>query len=279
MGRTKKECSEQEHVDLCGGICWGTQKLRKKNGTGEYVGTCKFPCRLKEECIKASREEQENVQYSIANIPYNPVIGDSEEGDSGEIKEPLAEDQTMDIPEDYIERFLREHKCPAEMAPAFRDAFNQFFFMLEKMPRFTKVLSGAIVGKMSQADLARCEGLTRQAINIGISNEITKMVAPELKCGNLDGIQRVIFDLIRQGYSLGWIAKKMKISKSKVYRVKRMFVRKNSKSETKVKIRLPWKKKSQNARKKARWREIQRKKEAKQEATKMLEEMLKKMKG
>ena len=177
MGRTKKECSELEHVDLCGGSCWGTQKLRKKNGTGEYVGTCKFPCRLKEECIKASREEQENVQYSIANISYNPVIGDSEDGNDG-IKEPVAEEQTRDIPEDYIERFLREHKCPKEMAPAFRDAFNQFFFMLEKMPRFTKVLSGAIVGKMSQAELARCEGLTRQAINIGISNEITKMVAP-----------------------------------------------------------------------------------------------------
>jgi hypothetical protein len=61
--------------------------------------------------------------------------------------------------------------------------------------------------------------------------------------------------------------------------VKRKFGAKIGKSETKVKIRLPWKKKSQNARKKARWREIQKKKDTRQEATKMLEEMLKKMKG
>ena len=132
---------------------------------------------------------------------------------------------------------------------------------------------------MTQAELARREGLTRQAVNAAISTEIIKVTAPEICYKKMDGIERVVYDLMRQGYSLGYIAKKMKISKSKVYRVKRKFVAKINKSETKNKIRLPWKKKSQNARKKARWREIQKKKDAKAEATKMLEEMLKKMKG
>ncbi|MBQ7404207.1 MAG: hypothetical protein IJW05_12310 [Lentisphaeria bacterium] len=287
MGKRKEE---PEHVDLCGGSCWGSQKLRKKNGTDEYVGTCKFQCRLKEECIRASREEQENIQFGHANIPYNPAIGeddgevngvygaDRENGGNVSPVEPAAGDGE-EQPEDYVEMFLRKNSVPVDLAPAFREALKQFFFQMDRMPRFMKVLSGSILGKMSQAELARREGLTRQAINIGISNEITKMVAPELKCGNLDGMERVVFDLWRQGYSLGMIAKKMKISKSKVYRVKRKFGAKNAKSETKNKIRLPWKKKNQNARKKARWREVQNRKEVNAAAKEMLETMLKELKG
>ena len=302
MGRRKKEMPNSvgfgQYVDQCNGTCWGKQVLHKVHGKNLYYGTCKHECRLKEECIKASREEVENVQFQLATIPYNPAIGDgddvynedgepivsqkssetSENSDEPVNLDDVASEQFSSI-EDFHSRFLKQHHIPEDLSPAFRELTNQFFMMCYLMPKFTAVLTGAAVAKMSQAELARREGLTRQAVNAAIATEIVKVTAPELCHKKLDGMERVIYDLFRQGYSLGYVAKKMKISKSKVYRVKRKFGAKMGKSETKVKIRLPWKKKSQNARKKARWREVQEQKEVKHKAMEMLEDMLKKMKG
>jgi DNA-binding CsgD family transcriptional regulator len=299
MGRKKKETAipGQEYVDQCNGECWGKQQLVKAHGKNLFYGTCRHQCRLKNECIKASREEPENIQFQLSTIPYNPAIGDETYNEDGEpicVKETgsleqIDEENGVDLDEmavenfssvdDFHAKFLKQHNVPEELYPVFREVTNQFFIMANLMPKFTAVLIGSAVGKMNQAELARREGLTRQAISAGIATEIARVTAPESLLKKLDGTERVIYDLFRQGYSLGWVAKKMKISKSKVYRVKRKFGAKIGKSETKVKIRLPWKKKSQNARKKARWREVQEQKEVKHKAMEMLEDMLKKMKG
>ena len=306
MGRRKKELPNSagygQYVDQCNGECWGKQVLHKVHGKNLYYGTCRHECRLKDECIKASREEAENVQYQLATIPYDPAIGDSEEhynedgepivsqkstAESSETSENSDEPVNLDDVaseqfsslEDFDLRFLKQQHIPEELSPAFRELTNQFFMMVHLMPKFTTVLTGAVIAKMTQAELARREGLTRQAVNAAISTEIIKVTAPEICYKKMDGMERVVYDLIRQGYSLGYIAKKMKISKSKVYRVKRNFGAKINKSETKNKIRLPWKKKQQKARQIARWREVQKEKKIKEAATVMLQEMMEKLKG
>lgn len=301
MGRRKKEMANSvgfgQYVDQCNGTCWGKQVLHKVHGKNLYYGTCKHECRLKEECIKASREESENIQFQLATVPYDPAIGDGED-QYNEDGEPILKDQTVSESQDYDEsvvnldevavekfcgiedfheKFLKQHHIPQELYSAFREVTNQFFTMMYLMPKFGTVLTGAAVANMSQAEFARREGLTRQAISAGIATEIVKVSTPEMVNKKLDGMERVVFDLFRQGYSIRFIAKKMKISKDRVYRMRQIIVPKKGKSATDKKICLPRKKRGQTARKIAHWREIQKKKEAKKLAFDLLKNMVQKM--
>ena len=307
MGRRKKEMPNSagfgQYVDQCNGTCWGKQVLHKVHGKNLYYGTCKHECRLKEECIKASREEAENVQFQLATIPYNPAIGDGDDV-YNEDGEPVVQAQRSQLGnddssegaddpvnlddvavenfasmEDFHSRFLKQHKVPEDLSPVFRELTNQFFMMCYLMPKFTAVLTGAAVAKMSQAELARREGLTRQAVNAAIATEIVKVTAPELCYKKLDGMERVVFDLFRQGYSIRYIAQKMKISKDKVYRMRQLFGAKKGKSATDKKICLPRKKRGQKAKQVARWRVVQKEKKIKEAAKEMLQEMMEKLKG
>lgn len=251
---------EKQYVDLHP-ECFGKQNIKKTGKIQGYGKFCQHDCRLKQDCINASREKREDLEYQASNISYDSNLSSDcddrydEDGAPavnggdcfGEL-EPATEENNPQSGNDYIEAFLKKHNCPVSAAPAFRAVLEQFFVQEKEMPRFSQYLSNHVFSGMSQADYARKKGITRAAVGMGISLEIAginrmKVDVPD----ELDPIETVFYILsYREGLSSREVAKRLNISKGSVYRLgqlcevkigKNGAVKKNKTKKIKKKLR------------------------------------------
>lgn len=215
----QENCGKQ-HVDEVNGACYGKQNLYKVPMQDEYRGVCEYECRLKNECISASRENRENVNLALGYAKLDnggsviPGFGGS--GGSDYITD------TLGVKEEFRTEFVT---CLDRLAGLY---FNT--------PQIFENLMRKIYHDQKQSDVARMRGITRQAVSSQTLKNYAGIIAdlvPELP-RTLTGIEE------RTVYMLLWVdrasireaAKKSGISASKIWRVKRQIASKLAKIGT-----------------------------------------------
>ena len=236
---------EKQYVDLHP-ECFGKQNIKKTGKIQGYGKFCQHDCRLKKDCINASREKREDLEYQTANISYDASISsrceDQYDDDGSPVVDPNyttefdleSQQNNPQSGNDYIEAFLKKHNCPVSAAPAFRAVLEQFFVQEKEMPRFSQYLSNHVLSGMSQADYARKKGITRAAVGMGISLEIAginrmKVDVPK----ELNEKEKLVYLLyFKEGLSVRETAGKLNISKTSIQRAVQLIKGKIPKSGT-----------------------------------------------
>lgn len=247
--RNSKETNDggvgKQYVDLHP-ECFGKQNLRKGGKLIGFESLCKHDCRMKNECINASREEREHIEYHNNNIPYDSAISSSLEDAYDEDGAPVSAESESDDPigsmteekpssvDDYIEKMLKQNNCPTSSAPAFRAVLEQFFVQTKEMPRFTSYLSAHVLEGMNQAEYARRKEVTRASIGAGISLDIAginrmKVDVPK----ELNEKEKLVYLLyFKEGLSIREAAKKLSVSHMTVKRMLHLIEAKINKNVT-----------------------------------------------
>lgn len=138
--------------------CYGKQKLRKIKGVVDrYEGECGKQCPWRDACISASREDGEfrHDQYEI--LPLNTALADFA------VAEPS---QSRLFPESWMSGVEEDTK--AAVWKHVQDLLHRIAHMYLTAPRQFDASMRYLFAGESQAEQARLNGVTRQAINAGL---------------------------------------------------------------------------------------------------------------
>lgn len=229
-----KVSSNRQHVDEVNGSCYGKQNLYKIYGRDEYRGVCKYDCRIKAECISASRENREEVNRELAKAR----AGDGRE------KEDMVErlDAGAGISweagrgsggHDYICERLA---VPVELRAVFVECVERIAGLYLETPEIFDALIRRLFAGQNHSDRARLRGVTRQAVcSRTLKNYagIVKDLMPELPRCLTDVTERTVYMLVFvDRLSIREASKRSGISAAKICRVKRKIASKLGKNET-----------------------------------------------
>ena len=210
--------------------CYGKQKLRKIKGTVDrYEGECGKKCPWREACISASREEGEFRHDHYEILPLNTALAELE------VAEPS---QSRLFPESWMSGVEEDTK--AAVWKHVQDLLHRIAHMYLTAPRQFDASMRYLFAGESQAEQARLNGVTRQAINAGLllecagSNRTNITVPRPLK----DEKERVVYLLyFLDGCSMRSVAEQVHMPTTTVCRLVQKIRSKLAKNGT-VKKRL-----------------------------------------
>lgn len=237
------EKSEKEYVDLMNGKCYGHQVLTKMPNQDKYKGMCKYKCRLKNECINASRENKEMCERNLMQIPYDEGILNKNEGidDNGELvftegmqKEIFFAQGEKAECLDFLDLFLSKKLVSLDMRSMMMEFILRFSCMYFLNPKFLHSVMLKNWYGLSQSDQARLRHVTRQAINDGIMKELAGVSRMDIGVPEqLTELEKAVYVLLSEGKSYREIAEIPGIgSKSKIARVGQSIASKLGKNGT-----------------------------------------------
>lgn len=244
----EKNCekAESEYVDLMEGKCYGHQVLTKLPNQQRYKGLCPYPCRLKAECISASREDKEMRELSLMQIPYDEGIlnrnyQQNEDGELDYADDPggkiLADETQQDqtAGRDSFDVLLIRLGVNPELRETAKEFLRRFSCLYFHQP---KLLHSAMLRNwhgLTQADQARLRKVTRQAVNDGIMKELAGVSRVDIHIpdAQLSTLEKVVYVLLSDGKTLRESAKILNVgSKDKIARIRQKISKKTGRNET-----------------------------------------------
>lgn len=220
----------QEFVDQCNGSCYGKQDFRKLKGREEYTGTCREICRLKDQCINASRERRVEVHNNIEEVLYLDEMGDAEN-----IEDRNAGFGSLSSLDDVLN--LGAYKLsPNGRKFAFELVRRIADWYLAAPKHFDAMIKKQFQGK-TIAQQARDRGIRKQAVSAAAMRELAGMKTPAKKMRDvLSGLELAVYTLcFEDGCTVRSAAAQLAISPARVQRVKQDLSTKIAKSETNIK--------------------------------------------
>lgn len=225
----------KEFVDQCGGSCYGRQDFRKLKGRDEYTGSCKEACRLKDQCINASRERRIEIHHNFDEVVYLDSIESGDvNAEAEQIRDENAEEQIIGGIDDVLS--LGQFRLsPTERSFAFELMRRIADWYLAAPKHFDAMMRKQFQGK-TIAQQARDRGIRKQAVSAAAMRELAGMKSPAVKMRDLlSGLELAVYNLcFEDGCTVRSAAVQLSISPVRVQRVKQKIRTKIAKCETSV---------------------------------------------
>ena len=231
--------------------CFGKQNLIKKPKQNDYHGLCKHECRLKRECINASRERREERNKQLAQKQYSEsALSHAEENERTGANSGFSifdssgvELQSASIisPESIHDQ--REEGCPdfilsgfhisSDTRPVIMEFIHRFAHLYFEAPKLLDSALRNLIRGENQADQARMRGVTREAVSRGVLASMAGVLRPaDHVPKDLTTTEKLVYQLcFADRYSERKAAKILKTNHARIHRMKQLIASKIGKNE------------------------------------------------
>ena len=230
--------------------CFGKQNLIKKPKRNDYIGLCKHECRLKRECINASRERREERNKQLAQKQYSEnALNHAEENEktganSGfSIFDPagieiqsasiISPESIPDQQEDYPDLILSGFHISSDTRPVIMEFLHRFAHLYFEAPKLLDSALRNLIKGENQADQARMRGVTREAVSRGVLASMAGVLRPaDHVPKELTTTEKLVYQLcFADRCSERKAAKLLKMNHTKIHRMKQIIASKIGKNE------------------------------------------------